>query len=914
MGGKWLSFGLVGLALVGVAVLLLGPELGWFGGPDDDGTPARGIESADGLEGDGDAAPGGAHEGPQLVGIGRLLVGEGDVIGRVLDVETREPVVAVDVVLRGRCHEGRTVEVKAVTGTDGRFHLARVPAGHAYKMNLVVEGTTVQRTSAVDVKARDVTDLRILWIGEQAGLRGTVFGPGDTPVSGAVVELHPGGTLDMESMLTEMTRLLSTLDRDPEPTAQVESDVDGSFAFKGLEPGLVTLVVRHEGHGLAVKQIAVTAVANAPPVRVVLEPIEPIVGRVISEARVPIRGARVALVDQADQETGWYTREFVETESDGRFTITSPPRAPRLMAIVTAEDYPMAMAEVKAGDGTNEIVLHGGAELEVRLLEQGTDRPIEGAQIVAIMTATRTMSGRDGTLVTGLTDESGLVALPARVGHVATLWFQHPERGMNMFVPQMQGMQAIASGMMQGPKDLSIKAGRNEAVFRVPNGRTIRGTVKDEDGNPLQGATVSSGGMGGGSRKVVTDADGAYELRGVPRVPMMGMVRAKLPGYVMVTDPNDMMGMLGMGGDDDKPQDIVMKRAATVTGRVLRADGTPIVSARVRLVPKENGMGFNPMGQVGGEESFTDGRGQYRIDSAVSGTKYNVVARAEGFLDGPSETFTTKDGGTTSVPAITLLAGHALRIEVEDPDGRALAGARVEVQIEVDEEQPQFSMFDRFRSRFRGVTDAAGDATLRDLPLGKATITVRHQDHANTVAEHVLEPAGTKGGVVVRLTRALKAEGRVVDPDGKPVADVFVQPRVEGTDAPPPNGTSTDARGRFEIPGVPVDGTLWLHVSGRGWKPTRFRPVGSLESIEITLEPLGKDTQQRIESLEAEMQSVMMELGSAKDDEERQQIGERMQRIQEELGSLRGAAGPMPIVPDEPLVEPAEPTEVPDDG
>jgi len=909
MGGKWLSFGLVGLALVGVAVLLLGPELGWFGGPDDDGTPSRRVELGEGLAGEGDEASEGTSRGPELVGIGRMLVGAGDVLGRVLDVETREPVAAVDVLLSGRCHEGRSVEVKAVTGTDGRFHLARVPAGHAYKMRLVVEGMTMPRTGVVDVKARDVTDLRILWIGERAGLRGTVFGPGDAPIMGAIVELHPGGVLDVESMLADMTRLLTTLDRDPEPTARTESDVDGGFAFKGLEPGLLTLVVRHEGHALAVKQIAVTAVAETPPVRVVLEPIEPIVGRVISEARVPIRGARVALVDQADQETGWYTREFVETESDGRFTIASPPRAPRLMAIVTAEGYPMSMAQVKAGDGTNEIVLHGGAELDVRLLEQGTDRPIEGAQIVAIMTEARTMAGQEGTLVTGLTDESGLVTLPARVGHVATLWFQHPERGMNMFVPQMQGVQAIAGGMMQGPKDLSIKAGRNEAVFRVPAGRTIRGTVKDEEGNPLAGATVSAGGMGGASRKVVTDATGTFELQGVPRVPMMGMVRAKLTGYVMVTDENDMMGMLGMGGDDDKPQDIVMQRAAIVAGRVLRADGTPVVSARVRLVPKETGMTFRAMGRVGGEESFTDGQGKYRIDYAVSGTEYNVVARAEGFLDGPSKAFTTKRGQTTTVAPITLLAGHALRIEAEDPDGRALAGARVEVSVEVDDEQPQFSMFDRFRSRFRGVTDAAGDVTLRDLPLGKATITVRHDKHANTVAEHVLEPAGTKGGVVVRLTRALTAEGRVVDAEGKPVSGVFVAPRITGSNAPPPSGTSTDARGRFEIQRVPVEGTLWLEVTGRGWKPTRFRPVGGLESIEISIEPLGEDVQERIRVLETEMQSVMEAFGSAKDDEERQQIGERMQRLQEELGVLREAEGPTPIIPDEPASVP----EVPDD-
>ena len=57
-----------------------------------------------------------------------------------------------------------------------------------------------------------------------------------------------------------------------------------------------------------------------------------------------------------------------------------------------------------------------------------------------------------------------------------------------------------------------------------------------------------------------------------------------------------MPGIMGVQASDDKPLEIIMKRAATVTGQVLHVDGSPVISARVRLVPKRGGQAFGGLG------------------------------------------------------------------------------------------------------------------------------------------------------------------------------------------------------------------------------------------------------------------------------------------------------------------------------
>lgn len=902
MNGKPVLVGVVVVAIAAIGALLLFDGGSLFGGgATNEGTSGGGSDplaaDLDGA-GTGDVDPG-TERLPTLFGRASQRIGLGDALGRVLSFETKKPVAGARVRLAGTGYGDETVAVDATSGADGRFHLPRVAAGEAYVLTVDAGEDGTRTVTEIGIRAGDVEDLGTIWLGETGTLEGLVVDTLDRGIRGAQVQLHPAA-ISLEDMMTDFADLLGRLDQDPKPTAQTETDGRGRFRIPNVAPGPATLIVRQPGYQIAVKPISMSkdgVIGEMPVIR--LAEAVPISGRVVNQDGRGVALARVALIDQSDTETGFFARQFTETADDGSFVIDSPPNASRLVAVVAAAEYPTLVRNFTADKREGHIFeLVGGAVLTIRIKKEEDGAPIEGASVLAMLSEKPGFGAQGGNMLSGVTDARGEVELMARPGYAPIIMVSHPEEGRGMFMPQMMGAGALAGGMMKGPKQVKIEAGRNVVELLKPSGMVITGRVTGPDGAAIAGAEIGMGNqmamLGGG--KAVTNADGEYELRVAKLPPMLLQIRVTAPGYVQPE------GTHAVEAAEGQPlrHDVQLDHAAQVEGTVTAPDGTALAGVQVRL--KRQGEGNNAMSFIlgGDQTSMTDRRGRYRFDTVERGHEYIVVGRRDGFVDTATKGFrVAPNAQVVNAPVLELERGVKLTIHIIEPGGRDVGGARVDVHVE-PVQKADWDMFGGWRSFAKVVTDVNGNAVVHSVPDGKVTLTARGEGFAGARKTiQVRRATPPDAPIEIRLREAMTITGVVLDVDRRPVADANVQLQtatpgelVHGTPETDARWTDTltdqtDAQGRFEIQNAaPVD-AFQLRVFAPGYSTKQVTVRGGYAGIEITIRKIDKDKQRRIEELSQGIQDVVGKMQQAKDDEERQAMIEELQSMQQELQSLQ---------------------------
>ncbi len=895
---------LVVLAGAGIAYLLGGDA--WFGGSssDDDGAENGDAQGDMSGGGDGDASGAGSADGkgPVLFARTDALIGEGELIGRVVDFQTKEPVKAATVTIAGDAYDETTIALSATTGENGSFHMPAVPSGPAYTLH-VDAGDAGDRVLSISVAANDVTDLQTIWLGQTGVLEGVVRSASGEALRGAIVEVHPGGMSQAE-MMQNFFELFSNLDRDPKPIAQGESEAGGKFKIENVAPGPFTLIVRQRGFKVgSVAFVMSQDGAVGGPVEVRLARSAIIKGQVVDVDGRGVGDARVALIDQSNVESGFYGRYFSATDEDGYFEIGSPPAGGRLLAIVAADGYPTRISELKPEDPNQKLVLYGGATLVVRVIHADGGAPIEGAQIVAMLSDTENLGGNDGNLVTGLSDHNGEVELEARPGFMPIMLFSHPDEGSGMYMGS-GGFGAM--GMLEGPESTKIEPGDNLMIFKKKRGFIITGVVRGPDGAPMPGVKCSVGmAFGGiGSRTGVTDEDGVYRLASMTA--QGAVVNVTAPGYVQ--DPETRAVGKEPESGNVVEHDVQLLVAASVTGRVVDPQGVALSGVQVRL-SAAGGRGFDVSEMMrGGGTVVSDNQGRFRISNVVAGT-YHVVGKRAGYVLSKTDDFEVENGKEAKSPDLKMRKGVELKINVVDASGSALKEARVEVSISRKEEvswdfMSQFSSFDDV------YTDASGIARVRDVPDGVATITATAKGSASTRKTLTIDAANPPGEIRIRMREAIAVNGVVVDDEGNPVANativasgtidrptLVVPGSASGTPAGsnddawiPTTNTTTDSRGRFEIQGMP-DGTFSLTVRAEDFVNHTEKINGRADGLRIELRKKDPALQGRIDELQKELMEIYGRMASAKDDGERKAIQAEAATIQQELQRLRKQMG-----------------------
>lgn len=189
-----------------------------------------------------------------------------------------------------------------------------------------------------------------------------------------------------------------------------------------------------------------------------------------------------------------------------------------------------------------------------------------------------------------------------------------------------------------------------------------------------------------------------------------------------------------------------------------------------------------------------------------------------------------------------------LRLEgrVRDPDGRPLQAAVMAWARLPDAATGGRSRADRSWS----VTcDAEGRFVLDDLPPGGsnadgegagphaavAMLLITHADHARTRLRRVLVFADGPP-LEVTLAPLVPLVGRVVGPQGRPLAGARVQPL--DADLRPEEGVLTDPEGRFALERVPAR-AIALEASRAGLATARVAVTPPVEGVVLRLEEVG---------------------------------------------------------------------------
>lgn len=196
-----------------------------------------------------------------------------------------------------------------------------------------------------------------------------------------------------------------------------------------------------------------------------------------------------------------------------------------------------------------------------------------------------------------------------------------------------------------------------------------------------------------------------------------------------------------------------------------------------------------------------------------------------------------------------------LRLEgrVRDRDGRPLrAAATAWARL------PNAATGGRSRSdrSWSVACDAEGRFVLDDLPPGASTpagegagphaavvaLSIQHPEHARTRLPQVLVVADGPP-LEVTLAPIVALVGRVVDPEGRPLAGARVQ--AYGTDQRAEESVVTDPEGRFTLAGVPAR-SIVLQAAREGFATARLAVTAPVESVVLRLEELGPPLRGRV--------------------------------------------------------------------
>lgn len=356
-----------------------------------------------------------------------------------------------------------------------------------------------------------------------------------------------------------------------------------------------------------------------------------------------------------------------------------------------------------------------------------------------------------------------------------------------------------------------------DVVLRMRTGTTLHGRVVDHQGEGVHALVSAAWRPPGPGRSHErwslldhgTDADGRFVLPAVPRGVLWISVR--VPGQVAVSNlrvvtPRTEPLVIQLGSRDP----------AYVRGRVTDSAGTGIPGARVQVAAGADGPHLRTSQQLV-VETGVDGAYELALDAPCRLT--HVRVEAAGFL---ARHWASMDRpcvvGAEDTIDVVLLRGGRVRGHVRSKDGAALAGARVSVTATFPT-----GHLDAHAS----VTDADGAFEITGLAPGEHAVRAQLEGYEQEASPepssvrvrrlgppgrgaHVMLPAeGATASVDITLIRGLPIVGRVVDSEGRPVADAQVRIGRRAGRVLPRGGrivwqggdgeTRTDAQGRFRF-------------------------------------------------------------------------------------------------------------------
>jgi hypothetical protein len=595
-----------------------------------------------------------------------------------------------------------------------------------------------RRETTTDANGRYALDLEpgdwLVW-----ARRGTQGGEGparNVPVQIVAGEEPEAVVIRLEERGTLRGRLLAAETGKPIPGGRLfldaglvlTADADGRFEIGGLHRGSHELVVVAPGRQREYVHFDTTARASTE-LDIPVPKSARIVGRVIDSAAKPLTGAWVG---QCAYSSTFALKGLLQTcDVEGRFEYaSSDPADQRTWLAAGARGH--------------------GLEVQDDLLVPAGDRPLEVnfclGPLDSLLPGDR-LFGEKGRVV------SGSVRWPdgKPAARVLLSWPLNRIQGMidtrtdtegrfRFTVPdEDRTLAVLPRGFL--PEFVAVAEGGDQKleVKLRGGGHTVRGRVLDDLGNPIKDVLVIPHPQPPGDRDelytvaeltVRTNAEGKFEVKGVPDRVRFNFIKVGLAGVFQDLDPNKAENIVTLqyGG----------RCSGALVGQAVDRNGKPIRNFRVLVrTPREHQQGDKINGYFGSGVRFTSDDGSFILTGdVVAGCVYRIKVIAEGHGEAVVDRATAVALNRVRIAEpVTVRAGPpvALRVRAVTTTGKPIADARVTL---VNGEPGLDSAFtwgvdDGGREEMALVrTDANGWAGFPSLSFTGATVLVHAQGYA----------------------------------------------------------------------------------------------------------------------------------------------------------------------------------------
>ncbi|MDX1389101.1 MAG: carboxypeptidase regulatory-like domain-containing protein, partial [Acidobacteriota bacterium] len=545
-------------------------------------------------------------------------------------------------------------------------------------------------------------------------LAGASVWPAEIPIGGRVV--GSGGQPLAEAEVT-LTASLGPVEQvhwmlagaSPEPVSSSRTDPAGRFRVVAPHAGHWVVRVEAPGHvPVEMSLLGLLEPLDLPDAELAVD--AGLTVRLADPDGTPLEGGLVRLVVPFDRESFGQPRWQVATRSgfsgaDGAVRLSRGEGEP---TIITASSPGRGVVERKFTRGTAETVEIPAARLQTIEVRSASGQAIADALLRV----------GDQLHPLGFTDEAG--RLPAAL----------PNRGDLALQIDVEDGRGLLTRLTPGSDSESKKP----RTYTLPDLRTVNGTVIDaRTRRPIPGALVwDQARIWDGS---VTNDSGAFTLHGPLDHRMY--ITARAPIY-LASRPTE----FALDDTARRGPVLALDPGAAVEGVVVDANGEPVPDAEVSLEIKRSGGMFRleiDFGGGGPPTATTTERGLFRLSPVDPEKDYEMSVHAEGYGPAAKEIKGLRPYETQSGHRVELRVGQTVIGRVVDPDGVALADARITLRPAPERGHGMVMRMGGGSevSTVEGTTDVEGRFEISGLAPGLIDLDIRRSGYAKRVAQGI---------------------------------------------------------------------------------------------------------------------------------------------------------------------------------
>jgi protocatechuate 3,4-dioxygenase beta subunit len=628
--------------------------------------------------------------------------------------ENGAPLSDVAVLLSG------SQSTSTVTDAQGNFRFLNLPTSGTYTVAVSKEHYSFPTSSQTVVRPANDVVFHFDGLVDRHSISGQITRPNGTPVGGVTVQL------------------------DGTATAQT-TDANGYYSFSGLADGQDYTVVpvstefEFTPSTKTIQGLSADRSADFSASRTIVT----IVGTVADENGTPVSGATINL-------TGSQTAVAI-TDAQGGFQFSRLAANGNYNVAASKQYYSFVPASHSVSTPDENVSISFAAQLNRHSIN-GRITNHNGAGVSGVAVSLNPSAEPQTTDANGY---YSFTQLPAGVNYTVI-----PSSSDYDFTPASISFESLSA---------------NQIADFIGNPRyvSLDGSVVDEDGRPISGATVNLSGTQ--SASAITNLLGEFHFQNL----------LTTGSYTVTVSKHHYTFAIASRTINQPQENVTVEFNAqlnrhSISGRVTRANGSAVSGVTVSL------------SQSSVAPITTDSNGFYSFANLAAGQNYTVVASSTEFSFTPGSVSLQDLGADQTANFSANLLQVSITINVVDENGAPLDGATIAISGS---------------HSASAQTDSQGRARFSSLPTtGSYTLSVSKQHYTFTTSSQNFDHPTDNVSITFsgRLNRH-SIRGRITQSDGAGLGGVIVRLGQAGTIS-----AITDTNGYYSFSDLPAGGNYTI--------------------------------------------------------------------------------------------------------